>query len=55
MRPHLTVDATSDDVDLASTAVLLRDVLPVDVVLDRLQLAWWESGDCHVREEWRLG
>ena len=53
--PHLTVDAASDEVSLSSTAGLLRDVLPVEVVLDRLQLAWWESGDCHVRQEWRLG
>ncbi len=42
-------------VNLASTADLLRDVVPVDVVLDRLQLAWWESGRCHVVEEWALG
>ena len=54
VQPHLTVDAASAQVDLASTADLLGDVLPVDVVLDRLQLAWWESGDCHVRQEWRL-
>ena len=53
--PHLTVDAASDEVSLSSTAGLLRDVLPVEVVLDRLQLAWWESGDCHVRQEWQLG
>lgn len=52
--PHLTLDAASDDVDLASTAALLGDVVPVDVVLDRLQLAWWESGRCHVVEEWAL-
>jgi hypothetical protein len=55
VQPHLTVDAASDTVSLASTAELLRDVVPVDVVLDRLQLAWWESGRCHVREEWALG
>jgi hypothetical protein len=55
VRPHLTVDAASDDVSLASTAELLRDVVPVEVVLDRLQLAWWESGNCHVRGEWPLG
>ena len=54
VRPHLTVDAASDAVSLASTAHLLRDVVPVDVVLDRLQLAWWESGRCHVRGEWAL-
>lgn len=59
VRPHLTVDAASaspaDPVDLASTALLLGDVVPVDVVLDRLQLAWWESGRCHVMTEWVLG
>ncbi len=55
VQPHLTVDAASDTVDLASTAGLLRDVVPVDVVLDRLQLAWWESGNCHVVAEWPLG
>jgi hypothetical protein len=59
VRPHLTVDAASDApdhaVDLASTARLLGDVVPADVVLDRLQLAWWESGRCHVMHEWTLG
>jgi 2'-5' RNA ligase len=59
VRPHLTVDAASDaasdPVDLASTARLLTDVVPVDVVLDRLQLAWWESGSCRVMHEWWLG
>jgi hypothetical protein len=55
VQPHLTVDAASDTVDLASTAQLLRDAVPVEVVLDRLQLAWWESGDCRVLHEWALG
>lgn len=55
VQPHLTVDAASATVSLATTAGLLRDVVPVDVVLDRLQLAWWESGSCHVMEEWVLG
>jgi 2'-5' RNA ligase len=55
VQPHLTVDAASTDVSVASTAALLGDVVPVDVVLDRIQLAWWESGRCHVVQEWRLG
>ncbi len=55
VQPHLTVDAASDRVDLASTARLLADVLPVTCVLERLQLAWWESGSCHVVREWSLG
>ena len=59
VQPHLTVDAASDaaphPVDLASTAALLGDVVPVEVVLDRLQLAWWETDRCHVMAEWPLG
>jgi hypothetical protein len=55
VQPHLTVDAASDEVSLTTTAALLADVVPVEVLLDRLQLAWWESGDCRVLHEWRLG
>lgn len=55
VQPHLTVDAASDRVSVDSTRDLLSAVLPVDVLLDRLQLAWWESGSCHVVREWRLG
>lgn len=55
VQPHLTLDAASDQVDLASTAARLADVVPVRVVLDRLQLAWWETDRCHVLREWRLG
>ena len=55
VQPHLTVDAASDRVDLASTAALLADVVPVRVVLDRLQLAWWETDECRVLHEWHLG
>ena len=55
MQPHLTVDAASDEVDLASTGALLSDVVPVTCVLGRLQLAWWETDRCHVLHEWSLG
>ena len=54
VQPHLTVDAASDLVDLDSTAALLVGVVPAACVLDRLQLAWWESGNCHVMDEWPL-
>jgi len=53
--PAIVLSTASDSVSLASTADLLRDVVPVEVVLDRLQLAWWESGRCHVMGEWALG
>lgn len=55
VEPHLTVDAAGEHVSLDSTRALLADVVPVTCLLDRLQLAWWESGDCHVMHEWSLG
>jgi hypothetical protein len=55
VQPHLTVDAASAEVSVASTAELLTGLVPVTLELDRLQLAWWESGDCRVLHEWRLG
>jgi len=54
VRPHLTVDAVSADVTLASTRRLLGDLLPVTCRLVELQLAWWESGRCHVQHRWSL-
>lgn len=55
VQPHLTVDAASGVVSIDSTRGLLTGVVPVTCRLDRLQLAWWESGDCRVLHEWRLG
>lgn len=55
LQPHLTVDAASEHVSLDSTRELLTGVVPVTCLLDRLQLAWWESGNCHVMSEWLLG
>lgn len=54
VRPHLTLDAAAEDVSIGSTAALLAGLVPVDAVLDRLQLAWWEAGSCHVVHEWAL-
>ncbi len=53
--PHLTLDAVSETVSEPSTRELLGDLVPVTCVLDRLQLAWWESGACHVIRGWDLG
>lgn len=55
VQPHLTVDAASAEVDLDSTRARLVDVVPVTCVLNRLQLAWWETDHCHVMREWALG
>ena len=54
-RPHLTLDAVSGEVSEQSTRALLSDLVPVTCVLERLQLAWWESGNCHVVRGWDLG
>lgn len=53
--PHLTLDAASDEVSVASTRRLLGDVVPLTCTLAELQLAWWESARCHVVASWPLG
>lgn len=53
--PHLTLDHQSTDVSVASTRALLEGVLPVVVLVDRLDLAWYEPGGCRVLQRWSLG
>jgi 2'-5' RNA ligase len=53
VRPHLTLDLASDTVTEASTRASLR--LPVRARARRLDLAWYEPGNCHVVDSWRLG
>ena len=55
VTPHVTLDAASPTVSLASTAALLGGLVPVRCRLDELQLAWWESHRCHVMHRWPLG
>lgn len=55
VAPHLTLDALSDVVTIASTRSLLGGVLPTECRIDRLQLAWWQSDGCRVLAEWSLG
>ena len=52
--PHLTLDAASETVSIESTRRLLGGLVPVSCTLTTLQLAWWESGACHVMAEWEL-
>lgn len=52
--PHLTVDAASDEVSIASTRRLLGALVPVTCTLTELQLTWWESDRCHVMRQWPL-
>lgn len=53
--PHLTLDAVAADVTIDSTRALVEGLVPVTCTLNELQLAWWESGNCHVQHVWSLG
>ena len=53
--PHLTLDAASAEVCVDSTRRRLGRSLPITTRLDELQLAWWESGNCHALHRWPLG
>jgi 2'-5' RNA ligase len=53
--PHLTLDAVSDTVGEASTRAMLGSALPTRCRAERLDLAWYDAGNCHVVRSWRLG
>ena len=53
--PHLTLDLRSPEVSEASTRALLGDLVPLTARATRLDLTWWEPGDCHVVTGWSLG
>jgi len=55
VRPHLTLDRRSDTVTEQSTRVLLGATLGARCRAERLDLAWYAAGDCHVLRSWRLG
>ncbi len=52
--PHVTLDQRSDDVSVASTRALLGDLLPAYCRADRLELHWYEEGNCHLVADWKL-
>ncbi|CUR56563.1 conserved hypothetical protein [metagenome] len=54
-RPHLTLDARSAAVSEESTRALLGERIPVTTRADRLDLAWYDAGNCRVIDSWRLG
>ncbi|KAA1416799.1 2'-5' RNA ligase family protein [Nocardioides humilatus] len=53
--PHVTLDQRSEAVTAASTGELLADALPARGRADRLELHWYEPGNCHVMADWKLG
>jgi len=54
VAPHLTLDQCSETVSVGSTRALLGDLLPARCRADRLELHWYEEGNCHVRADWKL-
>ena len=54
-EPHLTLDLASEEVTERSTRAALAGTLPVSCRAERVQLAWYEEGRCHVVAQWRLG
>lgn len=55
VRPHVTLDARSETVSEASTRELLGGLVPATCQAERLDLAWYEAGNCRVLRSWRLG
>lgn len=55
VAPHLTLDAESDAVCVDSTMRLVGDLVPARCRADRLDLAWYEPGNCRVLMSWPLG
>ena len=54
VAPHVTLDQRSESVSVASTRALLGDMLPARCRADRLELHWYEEGNCHVLADWKL-
>ena len=54
-QPHLTLDAQSQQVNVASTRQLLGERVPLKVKVASIDLVWYEAGDCHVINSWPLG
>lgn len=52
--PHLTLDQCSGDVTPETTLSALGDVIPATCRAERLEMHWYEEGNCHVREVWWL-
>ncbi|MGD9960858.1 2'-5' RNA ligase family protein [Nocardioides sp.] len=53
--PHLTLDARTEQVSEESTRALLGSAIPVTARATRLDLAWYDAGNCHVVDSWPLG
>lgn len=53
--PHLTLDALGPGVTQRSVGASVAHLLPARVQVERLDLAWYESGACRRLASWPLG
>ena len=53
--PHLTLDRRSATVTRETVSATVRDLLPVTVNVDRIDLQWWGNHACRRLHTWRLG
>lgn len=53
--PHVTLDHHAGGVTTASVASDIGDLLPVTARAERLELQWYDEGDCRVLATWPLG
>ena len=53
--PHLTLDRLAEEVSVASVVADLSGVLPVRIRAERLELHWYDEGECRVLWAWTFG
>lgn len=53
--PHVTLDHHLGGVTAASVAADVGDLLPLTARAERLELHWYDEGDCRVLAGWPLG
>lgn len=53
--PHLTLDRLTADVTVESVLTMLGGTLPARCRAARLELQWYDEGECRVLETWRFG
>jgi 2'-5' RNA ligase len=54
LRPHLTLDQRTATITEDSTRELLGDAVPASCRAERVDLAWYEPGRCHLIRSWSL-
>ncbi|WP_298757440.1 2'-5' RNA ligase family protein [uncultured Nocardioides sp.] len=53
--PHVTLDRVGPQVGLGWVRAALGDLLPAELVVDRVDLQWWGNDACRRLHSWPLG